>query len=45
MLFELIYSNAYGPIKVKFIGGASYLIIFINDCFRKVCAYAIRTND
>jgi len=36
---ELIHSNVSRPINIYSLGGASYIVIFIDDASRKVWAY------
>ncbi|GAA0173817.1 hypothetical protein LIER_27353 [Lithospermum erythrorhizon] len=44
-VLDLVYSDVCGPMKVKILGGCSYFVTFIDDFFRNVRAYAIKTND
>jgi hypothetical protein len=32
VLFELIHSDLYGPIKHPSLGGATYYIVYVDDC-------------
>jgi hypothetical protein len=39
MLFELIYSDLCGPIKHPSLGGATYYIIYVDDCTKHTELY------
>lgn len=41
-VFELTHTNICKPIKVKTFSGCSYFIIFIDDAFTKMWAYALK---
>ena len=44
-LLELVHSDVCGPLKVKSISGVLYLVTFIDDCYRKIWVYALKTKD
>ena len=44
-VFELVYSNFCGPLKVKSIGGALYFVTFIDDYSRKLWVRTLKTKD
>lgn len=44
-LLQLVHSDVYGPLKVKFFSGALYFVTFIDDCPRKLWVYALKTKD
>ena len=44
-ILELIHTDVCGPMKVKTFGGAIYFATFIDNCFRKAWAYALRRKD
>ncbi|RDX79127.1 hypothetical protein CR513_40483, partial [Mucuna pruriens] len=44
-LLELVHSDVCGPLKVKTFSGALYFITFIDDYFRKLWAYVLKTKD
>jgi hypothetical protein len=41
----LVHSDFCSPMPQRSIGGASYLITFIDDATRKVRAYLVRSKD
>jgi len=44
-LLELVHSDVCGPLKVKSFTSALYFVTFIDDCFRKLWVYALKTKD
>ena len=44
-ILELVYSDVYGPIKVKSIGGYKYFVTIINDASRKTWVYLLKSKD
>ena len=44
-LLELVHSDVCGPLKVKSFGGALYFVTFIDDYFRKLWVYALKSKD
>ena len=44
-MLELVYSDAFGPINIKSLGGASYFVTFIDDASKKVWAYPMKSKS
>jgi hypothetical protein len=44
-ILDLIHSYVCGPVLVKYLGGYSYYIIFIDDYSRKTWLYILKTKD
>ena len=44
-LLELVHSDLCGPMKTKTLGGALYIVTFIDDCSRKLWFYVLKTKD
>ena len=44
-VLDLVRSDVYGPLKVRTLGGTLYFVTFIDDHFRKVWAYTLKTKD
>lgn len=44
-ILELIYSNVFGSVNVKSLGGESYLVRFIDDASRKVWTYHMKSKS
>ena len=42
---DLVYSDVCGLMKVSSLGGAHYFVTFIDNYFRKVWVYALKTKD
>ena len=44
-ILELVYSNVCGPMKTQSLGGASYFLIFDDDCTRYTWVYFLRIKS
>ena len=44
-ILEQVYSDVYGPMREKTLGGASYFVTFIDDASRKVWAFVLKSKD
>jgi hypothetical protein len=44
-ILDLIHSDVCGPMPVKYLGGSSYYVIFIDDYSRKTWLYLLKTKD
>lgn len=44
-VLERTYSGLCGPMKIVIAGGTSFFVTFIDDAFRKVLAYTMKTWD
>ncbi|CAL8169106.1 unnamed protein product [Prunus armeniaca] len=44
-VLDVVYSDVCGPMTTSTLGGAKYFVTFIDDHFRNVWAYALRTKD
>ena len=44
-MVDLVYSNVYGLMKTKIIGGSLYFVTFIDDHSRKIWVYTLKTKD
>ena len=44
-VLDLVRSDVCGPLKVRTLGGTLYFVTFIDDHFRKVWAYTLKTKD
>lgn len=44
-LLELVHSDVMGPLEVRSIGHAQYLLTFVDDFSRKVFIYFLKTKD
>jgi hypothetical protein len=44
-LLDMIHSYVCGPMPVKYLGGYSYYVIFIDDYSRKTWLYLLKTKD
>lgn len=42
-VLERTYSGLCGPMKIVIAGGTSFFVTFIDDAFRKVLAYTMKT--
>jgi hypothetical protein len=44
-ILDLIHSDVCSPMPVKYLGGSSYYVIFIDDYSRKTWLYLLKTKD
>ncbi|KAK0597296.1 hypothetical protein LWI29_023800 [Acer saccharum] len=44
-ILDLVYSDVYGPMKLKTLSGAFYFVTFIDDHSRKLWVYTFKTKD
>ena len=44
-MLDLVYSNVYGLMKTKTLGGSLYFVTFIDDHSRKIWVYTLKTKD
>jgi uncharacterized protein YjhX (UPF0386 family) len=44
-ILDLTHSDVCGPMPVKFLGGSSYYVIFIDDYSRNTWLYLLKTKD
>lgn len=44
-ILDLIYSDVYGPMKTRSLGGALYFVTFIDDHSRKTWIYTLKMKD
>ena len=44
-LLEVIHSDLAGPMEVKSVSGACYLLVFVDDCSRKVFVYFLKKKN
>jgi hypothetical protein len=44
-LFELVYSDVWGPTLITFYNGFKYLILFIDDFSKVTWLYLLKSND
>ena len=44
-VLDLIHSDICGLMKIRILGGALYFVIFIDDRFKKLWAYTLKTKD
>ena len=41
----MVYSDVCGSMEIESIGGNKYFVTFIDDAFRKLWVYILRTKD
>ena len=44
-MLDLVYSDVYGPMKTKTLGGSLYFVTFIDDHSRKIWVYTLKIKD
>ena len=44
-ILDIVYSDMWGPIKTRTLGGVLYFVIFIDDYSRKIWEYILKSKD